>query len=756
MVKKVFWATLNFIFFMLGPYYSAIASDSADRDVAALWLFDEFTYPHTTLTDASESAKADLCLMDGGKMASGKYGNALQVTGADYAVCYAGFAGKVPQEEMRGPDGIPSGLWGPTEGPGTMLKALAGSEWTIEFWLNLKTLSDNLSIIDMGQSYDPGLSLKLTSEGIKCINYYAGVSINYPIKFSTGKWYHIAICRNGTIARVYLDGIEQVKPDISTVAVQPIPDLQKPEDREHGSRGFEDMTIEQRRLKRFNLSIGTNRHGANAMQGMVDEIRISRIACYSGNFTPKSFSSNYGAHAPEPAYANGPALLFDPDPVSIPLNFGLRKYVFIDDAIIDTQSNLQITMNQPYNKKSLNLDFEIKKSAWRPSVFDVKRDEIFMAIPESYSSEEGLTVLAISKDGLNFRRKVNIIPETPMYGAFFKDLNPNIPAYQRYKVNAFVANRGMYFYTSADGLQWRRNETIQLPLVSGGGGECFWDDQRGVYVGLIKRDSSFRTKEFPGKGPKGHKAVMFETNEILKPWPFRAIENPWYEGWPFPSVTGEGHTLFTAQEYGWVYRTRAIKYPWAPDVYLAFIWRYPGDDGARHVELAVSRNGRQWKLFGTNWYLPTGAAEEELMMYGMIRRGNEIWQYANEGGAHGGSAPRYWYRYTQSLDGFVSLSAGETTGTATTLPLIFQGNQLVLNIKAIGPAKVAITDQNGKAFPGFDLADCDPINIDSVQYTVTWQGKDDVGQLAGKIIRLNFELQNSKLYAFQFITNEIH
>ena len=79
---------------------SAEAGDYSDSDVAALWLFDEFTYPHTTLTDASESAKADLCLMDGGIMVAGKYGNALQVTGSDYAVCYAGFAGKVPQEEM--------------------------------------------------------------------------------------------------------------------------------------------------------------------------------------------------------------------------------------------------------------------------------------------------------------------------------------------------------------------------------------------------------------------------------------------------------------------------------------------------------------------------------------------------------------------------------------------------------------------------------------------------------------------------------
>jgi hypothetical protein len=245
---------------------------------------------------------------------------------------------------------------------------------------------------------------------------------------------------------------------------------------------------------------------------------------------------------------------------------------------------------------------------------------------------------------------------------------------------------------------------------------------------------------------------MFETDEILKPWPFRAIEVPWYEGWPFPSVTGEGHTLFTAQKYGWVYRTRIIKYPWAPDVYLAFIWRYPGDDGARHVELAVSRNGKDWNLFGTNWYLPTGAAEEELMMYGMIRRDEEIWQYVNEGGAHGGDPPRYWSRYTQRLDGFVSFDAGNIPGNAKTLPLRFNGNQLSLNINATGSARVAITDEKGKAYPGFELDDCDLIKGDFVEKTITWNGNSNIKALTGKTICLKFQMQDAKLYALEFTT----
>ena len=718
-------------------------------DVVGLWLFDEIEYPHTTLTDASEYAKADLCLMQGGSMVTGRYGRALGVTGTGYALTYAGFSGKVAEEELREPDGTPSGLWGPTEGPEAILSALEGSCWTIELWINLPSIGGNITIIDMGQAYDPGLSLTFNANAFELTNHYASVKATCPTTLSEGRWHHAAFTRDAASVRCYLDGVQQAAPVVSSISVQPIPDLQKPKDREHESRGFETMDFEQRRQNRFNLAIGSDRHAKNLMTGKIDEIRISRVAHYSGNFTPRSFSKNYRAGAPRPSVANGPALLFDPKPVSIPLNFGARKHVFIDDAIIDKKANMHITMNHPYGKQLLVKDFRLKKSSLRPSVFDVD-GVIYMAMPESYSSNEGLTFLATSPDGLRFGMKGRIIPETPMYGSFFKDLNPNVTAAEQFKVNAFVGNRGMYFYMSSDGINWRRNETIQLPLRSGGEGECYWDDQRGRYVSYIKRDSSFNTKEYPRTGHKGHRAPMFETNEILKPWPFKALARPYFEGWPFPAVTGEGQEGFLAQEYGGVYRTRAIKYPWAPDVYLAFIWRYPGDDKARHTELAVSRNGQDWSLFGRNWYIPIGPTEEELSMYGLIRRGDEIWQYVDEGGAHGGDEERSYYRYTQRLHGFVSLDAGSTVGTANTLPLVFEGDKLVLNIKVAGSAKVAITDKDGKEIAGFGLADCDEIKCDSTEKIVSWNGKSSVGALAGKAVRVKFQMREAKLYAFEF------
>jgi hypothetical protein len=422
--------------------------------------------------------------------------------------------------------------------------------------------------------------------------------------------------------------------------------------------------------------------------------------------------------------------------------------VFIDDAIIETKSNVKMTMNQPGNKQEIGKDFGIRRSSLRPSVWDVE-GVVYMALPEGYSSEKGITYLATSEDGLNFKMQGLIMADTPMYGSFFKDLNPAVPPQERYKVNSFVSTRGMYFYTSPDGINWRRNEVCQLPLRSGGEGECFWDDQRGRYASYIKRDSSFKNMECPRAG--GRTGVGFWTNEILKPWPFHKMNTPYFEGYPFPSVTCEGPGSFPVTDAGEVYRIRAIKYPWAPDVYLAFVWRYSSDnDEVRHIDLGVSRDGETWSWFGTNWYIPLGEQEEELTLYGLIRRGDEIWQYVDEGGAHGGSTQRVYYRYTQRLDGFVSLDAGSAVGTASTLPLVFEGDKLVLNIKAAGSAKAAITDKDGKEMAGFRLADCDEIKCDSTEKIVSWNGKSSVGALAGKTVRVKLEMQDAKLYAFEF------
>jgi hypothetical protein len=304
-------------------------------------------------------------------------------------------------------------------------------------------------------------------------------------------------------------------------------------------------------------------------------------------------------------------------------------------------------------------------------------------------------------------------------------------------MDAFLANRGMYLYVSPDGSSWRRNETAQLSLRSGGEGEAFWDDQRGRYASYLKRDSSFHSATCPSVG--GRAAIGFWSNNALVAWPFHRLGTPYFESWPFPCVTCEGPVSFGVTPAGEVYRTRALKYPWAADVYLAFVWRYPGHDGARHVDLGVSRDGESWTFFATSgagpWYVPRGSGQEELSLYGLIRRGEEIWQYVDEGGAHGGDARRHYYRYRQRLDGFTSLSG---TGTALTRPLVFSGHTLELNSR--GRVGVSILDDQGQALASAE------VEGDAVAHVLPV----DVSPYAGRVVRLRFDMREAQVFAFEF------
>ncbi|MHC4215732.1 MAG: hypothetical protein ACYSWP_20485, partial [Planctomycetota bacterium] len=206
-----------------------------------------------------------------------------------------------------------------------------------------------------------------------------------------------------------------------------------------------------------------------------------------------------------------------------------------------------------------------------------------------------------------------------------------------------------------------------------------------------------------------------------------------------------------------VYRSRAIKYPWAPDTYFAFPWRFKEEDETRRVDLGVSRDGLNWKFFAhEQWYAePPEGAEEVVSMYGLIRRGDEIWQYIDEGGAHGSTRgrkrTRIYARVKQRLDGFVSLDAGEAYGMALTRAFKFEGDKLYLNVDAAGRVLVEICDEDGKAIEGFSMLECDPVHSDSVRYLVKWRGRSDISRLSGRIIRLRFRMQGAKLYAMQFV-----
>ena len=802
----------------------------ADEHTVGLWLFDETEYPYTTITDASKY-EYDLRLMKGARLVKGKYGNCLKCTpGLDYGVSYAAWKGAVGFYHMREPSGRPgSGLFGPTIAPEQIAKTFAERDWTCEFWILLMSNPiQDVVIVDFGDKYESGfkVTLKRRASGFIVENAYGGVMAQCPVLLEQvwGRaWHHIAFTYSVSSDKLgyYNDGKVGEPVKVSRIAKSQVPVSVVPESIIHTTYGIfeKDKKLDKygrgavsdynKRIRhRFNFAIGHDRHGNKDFNGNIDELRFSDVIRYKDNFPlPDSISRNYRKDAPKPAVANGQPLLFGAEKKYLPnepVMLGSRKHVFIDEVMVDRKENIKSILNRPGNALTTNI-----KAAWDASFFE-HQGRIYTVVAEGYECDEGAIRLLVSDDGLNFEKpdlglieyrgsKNNnlIMLGLPSWGKYFKDTNPACPPEELFKATLWVAQRGIYMYFSPDAVHWRRNETCMLPLVSGGGCETFWDDQQGMYMNYIKRDGSYNTGQFPNYG---RSTTMFKSREVNKTWPFNVLPNPYFEGWPFPAVTGEGVTIMGPEllnpNKAQIFRTRPHKYEWAPDTYMAFMFR------SHSGHLGLSRDGVNWKIRPEMNYMPLSgnhanqpdwspetygkqdqkpakknSKTEPLISgktvdssnksigtaNGMIRRGDKIWQYANC--KITGSADAT-VRFTQRLDGFLSLDAGEQPGVIITRPFVFEGEKLTLNVDAgKGSVKVAILDLPGQEMTGYNvgltsppkkdvrnysIAHCDPITSDSVRHVVSWRGSPDVASLAGKVVRLRFEMKNAKLYAFKF------
>ena len=66
-----------------------------------------------------------------------------------------------------------------------------------------------------------------------------------------------------------------------------------------------------------------------------------------------------------------------------------------------------------------------------------------------------------------------------------------------------------------------------------------------------------------------------------------------------------------------------------------------------------------------------------------------------------------------------------------------------------GGVRVALLDAAGKPIRGFGGEECDWINADSNEHTVTWRSRSDLSDITGKPVRLEFTMRNARLFAFQ-------
>lgn len=336
------------------------------------------------------------------------------------------------------------------------------------------------------------------------------------------------------------------------------------------------------------------------------------------------------------------------------------------------------------------------------------------------------------------------------------------------------AKDGIYASYSADGIHFHEAGRV-CPLWNETGTIADWDPRIQKYVVFLR---VFQ------RGSANQRLIgRIETDDLLKPWPFRS--KPTELGCPEPeNITPVLSVDFQDGPDCDFYTNATQIYRHAQDVYLMFPTPFrhfspsrqpwfrfkPGnDDGLIETQLAISRDGIHWDRPDRKPYIPMGFPDEwdrwlTMMGTGMIKKGSYLYQYYwSTGRMHDSAILRPEYEKTaplknaigalrQRLDGFISADFAYEGGEILTPPLTFSGNELHLNADAggMGSGFVEIRDLEGKAIPGFTLGDCEEICGNSVDMTVRWKGKKDLSSLKGKPVQLLIKARGTRLYAFQF------
>ena len=800
---------------------SLLLTANCAADTIALWLFDEprATYPSSAL-DSSSDNDYPLVLGQGGRIVAGKFGNALAAIECDPIDYPSGapahglkrpwqILGKEDSRRMTWSNSRFAALM--TDGETHLRKEvgfansvdtrlnLGNCDWTVEFWFKPARISSDEGVVfEIGLLPDSGERMKtclvLSSDRRHFVLRNDPSKTNLSIATDVealqgqeGAWHHLAFVfsEEEQQLRHYVDGQEQSLP--AKCQLKSLPEKTP-----------------------SYLSLGRNGSWNQPIPGHLDELRFSTGQVYRGSFRPPG---SFAPQGPRLTLKSGLPLLFDRSaPSKVPIDLGRRKHIFIDDALLAEVKNAEFVVNPPRRAERVIDDI---RGAFRKHLTVVDDPTNIIRIYNSVQNDH--LAVRVSSDGLHFTapadgNRVNttangsasysvVIPE--MVGGLGNPfIDTNGPDSERWKYFSDYHRRGIYLYTSPDGYRWRRNRTATLPFRSGTQSCTYYDDQRKLYVSH-HRSGIHHTPV----GDTERSSVVTEHEDLSEPIEFEPLSQrdylerrseqrlrnplPWYLdngpltpggfGLEFPHAF---RPIASDPQGTDIYVTKAQKYPWAPDTYVAFpiVYFHYWPDGpmTRHVlahperkrgsgcvetQLEVSRDGRNWRRYPRPAYVGIGrhAGRDVVNAYiahGMVRRGDEIWQYyfgeTQYHSAHRSDrAGRGVYRLVQRLDGFVSIdSPYDRDAIIVSKPLTFSGNRLTLNIDtdATGYAQVGLIDEHSAPVSGFSVDDCVYINGDFIDTEVEWLKRgSDLSEFVGRTVQLVIRMRGSKLYAMQFV-----
>ena len=450
---------------------------------------------------------------------------------------------------------------------------------------------------------------------------------------------------------------------------------------------------------------------------------------------------------------------------------------------------------------------------WYESLANFDRDEEghhTLKLERDRSDWRRYMCYARSRDGITWKkpnlglvefdgsRKNNIVAghgaagiEKQAYGMVF--LDPNAPPEQRFRLVVRLRGNGrnqLNVYSAPDGIHFRptyervlsyrddrRHHLDTYNII-------FWDDRIRKYVAYVRRNA-------PGPGQHRTNARSESHRLDLFPDVDDSALSLSTDRLDLHHLDPSSRTEVPVVDF---YTSIVVKYPWAQDAYYAFPSLYyhyegrflrefreetPHNTGANDIRFAASRDGITWHRYDRRPFVELGmdgefdtrdsymvhgvvpalngremylyySGKDMLHAWGWTERGNRLIREADLAPTREKSAIS---RLVLRRDGLISVRADYSGGEFTTPFLKFHGSELVLNLNtsAAGIARVAILDSDFRPLDGYSLEDCDRIHTTNrIDRRVSWNGISDVSSLAGRPVRLHFQLRDLDLYGFQF------
>ena len=437
-----------------------------------------------------------------------------------------------------------------------------------------------------------------------------------------------------------------------------------------------------------------------------------------------------------------------------PIDIGSRLELFIDDVLVESMKGVSLKLHKPEPRDVVlvcDAPWEGNVSGYYTFFRDEDRFRVYYRGlhygEDKKASHPQVTCFGESNDGItwtkptlglfeyNGSRDNNIIwTVSPAAHNFtpFKDLKPDCASDARYKALAFGTTiidgkqkDCLNAYKSSDGIRWAlQKEGVITTGSFDSQNLAFWDAERREYRAYWRTGDEVR-------------AIRTGTSKDFVNW-----EN-------------QANLKYVDSPKEHLYTNAVSPYFRAPHLFIAFPTRF--EEKTEQVEpvFMTSRDGflfRRW----SETLIPITAPKDRdrnrsnYMTWGVLQLpgdDRELSVYATEAGYVGpGTRVR---RFVFRIDGFVSAHA-DAAGTMTTKMFTFTGSQLSLNVVSKGVTLVELQDADGKALPGFTIADCTPITADAIEHIVKWNAGSDVSALAGKPVRLRFVMTDADLYSIRF------